>query len=194
MTDDRRGNLEAEPLYAGLRMTADEYERLEDDGFRYEVIDGVVVMAPSANAGHQDVIGEIEHQLRAYLAEHPVGRVLHDMDVKFDEKLLYRPDLHFISKARLPKRTPRVHVVPDMILEVLSPRTQARDLNTKRNDYERYGVTEYWIIDLRRATLTFLRLGAKGYAPVAVRGSKFASKAVPGFTLDIAAVKRVMRD
>ncbi len=198
MDDDRRNLAEPEPRYAGLRMTADEYERTEDDGFRYEVIDGVVVMAPSASSGHQDVIGEIERQLRNFLDDHPIGRVFHDMDVKFDTNLLYRPDLHFVSMKRLPKRTPRIHVVPDMILEVLSPSTQRRDLTTKRNDYERYGVTEYWLLDLRKEMMTFLRLqerakGERAYAAVAARGSKFHSAAIPDFVLDLAAVKKVMR-
>ena len=192
--DDRRSNPEPEPLYAGLRMTAAEYEQLPDDGFRYEVIDGVVVMAPSPSADHQGVAGEIERQLQNYLIEHPIGRVFHEMDVRFDKKLVYQPDLIFVSKKRLPKRTARIHVIPEMVLEVHSPGTQTRDQTMKRGDYERYGVQEYWMADVRRRTLTFLRLGADGYMVAPARGGKFASKAVPGFTLDIAAVKRVMRD
>lgn len=193
MHDDRRTNPESEPLYVGLRMTTDEYEKLEDDGFRYEVIDGVVVMAPSPGVDHQDVASEIERQLRNYLIDHPIGRAMREMDVSLDNDLLYRPDLMFVSIRKLPKRPARVHVVPDMVLEVLSPGTKGLDLTTKRRDYERYGVTEYWIADIPSRKITFLRLGAKGYTAIPVRGDKFASKAIPGFTLDIALVTKVMR-
>lgn len=200
MLDDRRHHAlpdlaePVEPLYAGLRMSADEYERLEDDGFRYEVVDGVVVMAPSPSADHQGVAGEIERQIQNYLIDHPIGRAFRDMDVRFDNDLVYQPDLIFVSRKRLPRRTPRIRVIPEMVLEVLSPGTRTRDQTMKRADYQRYRVEEYWMADAHRRTLTFLRLGKTGYAPVPVRAAKFASAAIPGFMLDIAAVRRAMED
>lgn len=206
--DDRRSDMSEAfetgpgPRYAGMRMTADEYEKLSEDGYRYEVIDGVVVMAPSPSYGHQSVASQIEWQIMTYLSKHPVGRVVHEIDINFDRTHVYRPDLVFLSTARFPRPTDRVRVAPDMILEVLSPATRALDLNTKREDYERFGVTEYWIVDPAAQSLTFLRLTERGkgalatlgYQPVAARGSKFKSEAIPGFTLDIAAVKRTMRE
>ncbi len=190
--------------FAGLRMTADEYEELPDDGSRYELIDGVVVMSPSPNFGHRDIAGEIERQIRNYLHEHPVGSVAHETDAIFDPLRVYRPDLMFLSTQRFPVPTDRVHAIPDMVLEVLSPGTRAMDLSTKRDDYQRFGVTEYWIADPAARAMTFLRLtsagakgGAKGrgrmvYRPVPCTGTKFPSIAIPGFTLNITPVKKLM--
>jgi Uma2 family endonuclease len=175
-------------------VTADEFEALPDDGYRYEVINGVtVLMSPSPSFEHQDAASEIEMQIRVYLKSHPVGRAAREIDVTFDRLHVYRPDLVFLSTERFPRRTSRLRVAPDMVLEVLSPGTKGRDLTTKRADYERFGVTEYWIVDTVNESMTFLRLGPRGYATVPVRGRKFASKAIPGFTLDIAAVIKVMR-
>ncbi len=200
------GSVEREPRYAGLRMTADEYEELPDDGCKYELIDGVVVMSPSPSFGHQDVAGEIEWQIRTFLKDHPVGSVAHETDAIFDPLRVYRPDLMFLSTRRFPVPTDRVRAIPDMVLEVLSPGTRAMDLSTKRDDYQRFGVSEYWIADPAAATMTFLRLtsaGAKGaavgrgggkmvYRPVPCKGTKFPSIAIPGFTLNISPVKKLM--
>ncbi len=193
--DDRRDIPTPEPLYAGMRMSADEYERLEDDGFHYEVIDGVVVMAPSPNSEHQAVLCEIIKQLGVFLDDHPIGRVLCEMDVRFGPLHVYQPDALFISKSRMTRRTPRVHVVPEMVLEILSPGTKRRDLGTKKTDYERFGVDEYWIIDpAAKRPFSCLRRKADRLVEVAVPARSFRSQAVPGFVLDLVSLRRVLLD
>lgn len=191
MTDDRRGQ-QAEPIYAGLRMTADEFLSLADDGFRYEVVDGVVMMTPSPSFEHQDVAGEIERQIRNYLIEHPVGYVSHELDVRLDAELLYNPDLVFVKSSRVKRRPSKLTIAPDLVVEVLSKRTQRYDLTTKRDDYERCGVHEYWVIDLVRRKITFLRLHRGKYAAAKAQRGKFVSEAVPGFILDVRRVRQTM--
>ncbi|HMN42263.1 MAG TPA: Uma2 family endonuclease [Phycisphaerales bacterium] len=187
-----------EARYNGLRMSATEFETLPDDGAKYELIDGVVVMSPSASFRHQSIAGEIGRQIANYLGKHPIGEVVQEVDVILDAIRVYRPDLVFVRTERLPPPDERIHSIPDMVLEVLSPGTQARDLGTKRDDYERFGINEYWIVDPMSRKLTFLRLttgraGKAAYKPVPVKGSIFASTAIAGFKLDIAAVKKLMR-
>jgi Uma2 family endonuclease len=180
-----------------MRMNADEFERLEDDGFRYELIDGVVVMSPTPNFGHQKVQCEVLRQIANYLIENPVGEVVGESSVFFDAIRVYEPDLVFVRNEAAPPLTGHIRAIPGMILEVLSPGTAARDLKTKRADYERFGVLEYWLFDPMTGKFTFLRLttvrGRSVYQAVVPKGSKFASKAIPGFILDIAAVKRVLK-
>ena len=62
--------------FRGLRMTADEFLQIPDDGYNYELIDGVVMMSPSPTPQHQRIAMEIAIQLGIYLRDHPVGAVL----------------------------------------------------------------------------------------------------------------------
>jgi Uma2 family endonuclease len=179
-------------------MNAADFERLPDDGAIYELIDGIVVISPSHTFGHQNIAGEIGFQIANYLNKHPVGASVYSIDVTLDPLHVYRPDLVFVRPEHIPAPDDRIHSIPDMVLEVLSPGTQARDLGTKRDDYERFGIAEYWIVDPMNRKLTFLRLtpsrgGKTTYKPVPVKGSKFASTAIPGFKLDITSVKKLMR-
>lgn len=171
-------------------MDADQFMALEQDGFRYELIDGIVRMSPSANFHHQDIAGEIEYQIRRYLEKHPVGYVGHEIDVPFAKRLVYNPDLVFVSKARMPKRTEKVGVVPDVVVEVLSRKTRKQDMTRKLGDYQRFGVMEYWVIDPREVSCAFYRLRDGQYVSVAAKRGKFASLAIPGFVLDVAKVER----
>jgi Uma2 family endonuclease len=190
MSDDRRITTESEPLYSGMRLTSDEYLALPDDGFRYELIDGVVVMSPTPKPDHQDAVAAIEFQIRLFLREHPIGRLYEDIDVRFDAQTLYAPDLLFIAAGRLPRRPTRIDVVPDLIVEVISPSSERRDLTTKMADYQRCGVKEYWVIDAARHSMRFFRLQRGKLTAVRVSGTRFRSRAIPGFVLNLAELKR----
>src|SRR5947207_907567 len=96
------------PQYTGLRLSADEYLALPDDGFRYQVINGVVVMSPIPTPRHQRVQLEISAQLLSYLKSKPVARVVPDVDVRFGPDLVYRPDVVVIRTERLPKPLRRI--------------------------------------------------------------------------------------
>lgn len=170
-------------------MGADEYLSLPDDGYRYELIDGVVVMTPSPDFDHQDVRGEIEYQLRAHVRKTQCGWVGSEVDVRLSARLVYRPDLLFINGKDHPRRPKRIDFAPDLVAEVLSPSTTAFDLETKRADYEKKGVLEYWIVDPQDGSMTFLRLERGRYVEAKPLRGRFASRAVAGFKLDLKAVR-----
>jgi Uma2 family endonuclease len=178
--------------FAGLRMDADEYLSLQDDGFRYELIDGVVVMSPSPTPEHQDIRGEIEYQLRDFIEEHQSGLVLSEVDLRLSPNLVYRPDLIFL-KGRYDEALQLVDFPPDMVLEVLSPSSAAMDQRTKLADYERFGIAEYWIVDPYSASMKFLRLLRGRYIEVQPTGERYVGEAVPGFTLDLTRLRRVFK-
>lgn len=182
------------PRYAGLRMTADEYLALEDDGFRYELIDGVVVMSPSPTPEHQDIRGEIEYQLRHHARQTHAGVVLSEVDVRLDTRLVYRPDLVFIRSDRVHKPLKRIDVAPDLVVEVLSPGTEVLDQKTKRDDYERFGVAEYWLVDNEHRSVKFLRLLRGRFIEVNASHGRFVSEAVPGFELDLASMTKAWHE
>lgn len=179
-----------EPRYRGLRLSADEYFQLDDDGFRYELVDGVVCMSPSPTPAHQAIVLEIGAQIRNHLQQHPLGKVYVELDVQLRADLVYRPDVIFLQAERAQQCRERVVGPPDLIVEVVSPDSKRYDAETKRGDYERCGVAEYWMIDPQRDSMVFLRLQGERYVEIKPTGNRLASEAVPGFTLDIERLRK----
>lgn len=178
--------------YAGLRMNADEFLRIGDTPDRYELIDGVVVMSPSPSYQHQKVMALLFRQLDRH-AEPIDADLVTDTDLRLADNLVYRPDILYFSPRRVIGFPQTVSAVPDLVIEILSPTSRPRDLITKRNDYERFGVGEYWVVDAHAGTIRAFQR-AEVNAPFneqVVTGDTLASSAVPGFVLDLRPIRRL---
>ncbi|MCW5888970.1 MAG: Uma2 family endonuclease [bacterium] len=185
------------PGYAGLRMTADEYLALPPDGERYELVEGVVVMSPSPVLRHQAVSGEVFFQLQAYLRSNPIGFAFFEVDVRLGRgvggrDLVFRPDLIYVRRERFAVLPAYVTGAPDVACEVVSPGYRRYDRETKRTEYERHGVLEYWLFDPEDATTQLWRLEDGRYIDVTPPGDAYPSAAVPGFVLDLAPVRALL--
>lgn len=194
MTDSMDSADRVEPGFWGLRMTAEEYLQIPDDGYNYELVDGVVQMSPSPEPVHQSVTLEVARQLANYLKDQPIGRAWAELDVHLGKGLdggdiVYRPEVLFVRKERLAGSSRKLAVVPDLVVEVISHGSRRMDTQTKRKDYERFGVGEYWIMDPEREAMLFLRLVDGKFVEVLPDGDQFNSKAVSGFALDLALVR-----
>jgi Uma2 family endonuclease len=127
----------------------DKWERLPDDGNRYEVIDGVLYMSTAPSFWHQQTVGLLrEHvgiPLRrsgvALVAMAPIGLIMPGADpVQPDFMLIRSERRHIIADDG------RVRGVPDLIAEVLSPSHPELDTVAKRAAYARAAVPGYWIL------------------------------------------------
>jgi Uma2 family endonuclease len=184
--------------YAGLRMAAEEFFRLPEDERRYELVDGVVILSPSPTPKHQSVSGEIYRQLANYLIDHPIGKAFLETDAYFDKgptggDLVYRADVVFVRADRVQDMEDRLEGPPDLVVEVVSPDSRRFDSQTKKEDYRRCGVLEYWLVDPRRQKVTFYRLRSGRYVAIAPGRDTFASQAVPGFVLDLALLRQTFK-
>jgi len=184
--------------YLGLRLTAEEYFSIPDDGARYELVDGVVVVSPSPSPEHQNTAGAIYVQLANHVQRHRLGVVLYETDVQLGggptgPDVVYRPEILFVRAERMNEVRKRIVVAPDLVVEVVSPDSRRMDSRTKYDDYERAGVQEYWLIDPERDEMHFYRLESGRFVEAPISGDKFASTAVPGFTLDLAWVRETFR-
>jgi len=176
-------------------MTAEEYAALPECEGWYELIDGVVCMSPSPLPLHQKVAARITGQITAYLDAHPVGEVFVEVDVFLSEgprggDLVYRPDIVFVRNERLPRGLDRITGAPDLVVEIVSDTSRRYDHETKKGDYERCGVAEYWLIDPYRKEMKFYHLKQDRYLVMAPRGDSLPSDAIPGFSLDLNRVRR----
>lgn len=175
---------------AGLRMTADDFFALGETAERLELIDGVTAVSPSPIPIHQLVIQAIVYQLTAFaksrLSVDERPRFFIDTDVRFDKGLVYRPDVSVYGVGRLKAVPARLEMAPDLIVEVLSESSRGLDLVTKRHDYERFGVREYWVVDPENLGMHAWRRENDGAMREAVvSGAQLASAAIPGFVLNL---------
>jgi Uma2 family endonuclease len=118
------------------------------------------------------VVAELLHRLIGFAKEHDLGRVFTGpLDVLFDEGDYMEPDVLFVRKDRAHTITDRgVEGPPDLVAEVMSPSTAARDRRVKRDRYEHFGVPEYWVVDPEARTVEVWKL-AEGAREAVVYGA-----------------------
>lgn len=134
----------------GVKLTYDDLVRLPEDGLRHELIDGEHFVTASPNTKHQRVAGSLYALIWTYLRTHPVGHVfIAPFDVLFSRFDVVAPDILYMSNARATAVLTSAHVSgsPELVVEVTSPSTRARDETIKRRLYERSAVDEYWVAD-----------------------------------------------
>ena len=128
--------------------TYSEYARFPDDGNRYEVIDGEVLVTPAPSTMHQEVVARVLIALRAYAERHALGIVLPDVDVLFATGHFLRPDIVFVPADRRDGISDRgIEVPPGLIVEIQSPTSSSIDRVKKPRRYGDFGVSEYWVLD-----------------------------------------------
>jgi Uma2 family endonuclease len=171
-------------------MTADEYCAIGETAERTELIDGVVVMSPSPQPRHQQVVQRVFRQLDAY-ADAIGGMVFLDTDVRLASSHVYRPDVVAYAAGKLISIPDRLTSPPDLAIEVLSAGTAAYDLITKRDDYERFGVGEYWVVDPRTAAVRCWKRQGSRLVEVVPEGDSVASASLPGFVMDMRPIRAV---
>jgi Uma2 family endonuclease len=130
---------------------------------RWELIDGAAyAMAPAPSIRHQTVVGNLFARIAEQLRGRPCRPFVAPTDVKLSEQDVVQPDILVVCNADIVTET-HIDGAPDLIVEVLSPGTAARDLRQKKALYERAGVREYLLIDpLEHYALRYL-LGADGF-------------------------------
>ena len=136
---------------AGLRVTWRDVQTMPDDGNRYEAIDGEMYLTPAPSVRHQLVSMKLADALLQLLVHSGHGLLVSaPVGVEFLETAEgVQPDLVFISTARLNiAREDSVQGAPDLVIEILSPRTARRDRTIKLQLYRRQRVAEYWIVDM----------------------------------------------
>lgn len=87
----------------------------------------------------------------------------------------------------------KIFGAPELIVEAISKGSRRFDTETKKGDYERFGVREYWLIDPARQAMTFYRLQDGQFVEVPASADSFESEAVPGFRLDLKRVRETFK-
>src|SRR5436189_3310853 len=130
-------------------LTIQDYRELPEGPPFYQLIEGDLYMAPSPDRFHQDILGNLYVIIRGHLAKHPAGSVhLAPSDVQLTDLNVFQPDLYYVTTARRGILTELgAQGAPDLVVEILSPKTAKLDSGVKREIYARSGVEEMWVVD-----------------------------------------------
>lgn len=128
--------------------TYSEYARLPDDGNRYEVLDGEVLVTPAPTPHHQRIVGRLFLGLVEYVEPKGHGWVLQDVDLLLAPGQFLRPDLVVVpSKDRAGVTDRGVERPPALAVEVVSPSSRTVDRQAKPGRYLDFGVPTCWVVD-----------------------------------------------
>ena len=142
-------------LPRGAPLTYDDLQAMPDDGHRYELVDGVLIVTPAPVRLHQRAVARLLALLMAAAAdEHEVLPA--PFDYKISESTVLEPDLIVARKADFGEKN--LQRTPVLVIEVQSPSTRRIDLGTKRLAFEAAGVPFYWLVDPDELSLTVLEL------------------------------------
>jgi len=171
------------------RLTYEDFCLLPEDGKRREIIEGELFVTPSPLTAHQRAVMRLSVFLWQFVDEHELGEVFAaPFDVVFSDFDVVEPDLLYISKERGSVLTRKnVQGAPDLVVEVLSESTARVDRSIKLKLYGRFGVQEYWIIDVDGPSADIYRRGPEGLE-LAVRltaNDSLTSALFPGFSLPL---------
>ena len=176
-------------------MTAADLLALPDDGWRYELIEGVLHRMPPAGGEHGEIETAFIIHMGLHVATHRTGKV-YPGDTGFffshEPEIILVPDVAFVRTARLPppsERTGLLNVIPDLVVEIVSPSDRRQDVVDKVALYLAHGVPLVWVAYPKTRTVVAHRPGQEpqtfGSGDVLE-----ADDIVPGFRLPVAEIFR----
>ena len=173
-------------------LTYQDLLEMPEDGQRYEIITGELIVNPAPASDHQRVLGQLYRLLDDYALETGAGEVLlAPFDVVLGPNDAVQPDLLFLlaSRPRVPGNVHLIEYPPDLAVEIISPSSQGTDRVKKMALYARSGVPEYWIADPGDRALTINVLEGEQYRTIDPDADgSLASRILPGLRVDIAEV------
>ncbi len=152
-------------------FTYQDYLQLPDEpGYRYEVLEGILVKEPSPNVIHQRVSRRLLRILEDYFcAVDPEGEMfIAPLDTTLGEINVVQPDLFYVSgEQKSIIKEARIDGPPTLIVEILSPPSHRKDRLQKMRIYQKSRVQHYWIVDPAEKTLECFALREGAYAVAA---------------------------
>lgn len=147
------------------KVTAEELEAIPDDGFQYELIEGVVRRMAPASFRPSNLAVRVTIRIGAYAEAHRLGEIT-GADGGYvlarDPDTVLAPDVAFVRADRLPSAAEQEHfpeLAPDLVVEVISPSDRMKDVNEKVDRYLAAGVPLVWVFHPRQTNVTVHRRG-----------------------------------
>lgn len=141
-------------------LDLEDLDATPDDGNRWEILDGALVMNPPPSPAHQRVAAELAALLRAASAPHGLKALFAPLAWRIGPGQVPEPDLVVVHPDALGERA--IESPPILVVEILSPTGRDRDLSEKRRIYAEGQAAWYWVVDPAEPSLLVLRLAEAG--------------------------------
>ncbi len=157
-----------------------------------EFTNGHLEVLPVPTTSHQLIVAYLYGLLATFVAARGLGTVVFaPLRVRVGRGKFREPDIVFMRQEHADRIGEEFWEGADLVMEVVSeaPDDRRRDLETKRTDYARAGIPEYWIVDPVEGKITVLRLAGRRYVVHGEfgKGETASSHLLPGFTADVTA-------
>ena len=179
--------LQLGPQSNGALLAPWEFDTADfEPGWRYELINGVLIVNPAPLRQERDPNEELGRCLRNYQEEHPQGSAL---DYTISEETVYiGPHRRRVDRAIWCglKRLPGERETPTICIEFVSQgkENRERDYETKRHEYRSADVSEYWIIDRFDRSMTVHLFSGRTAAQKTISPRQsYTTPRLPGFKL-----------
>jgi Uma2 family endonuclease len=175
-------------------LTVADLDALPDDNNRYELIEGELFVSRAPGLSHQRVLQNIQKFLLFYLDQNPIGILVPGPGAIFSDYDAVIPDIAFVRNERWGELVTgeKLTGALDLIIEVISPgaENRRRDFTAKRQLYGKYGIEEYWIVDIENREVLVYRNENHSLREIAKlkNDDEVTSPVLPGFHLHVAEV------
>jgi Uma2 family endonuclease len=194
--DERRRTRKGEPTWDVVRLfpqqgywSEEEYLELDTNQL-VEYSDGFVEFLPMPTIFHQLILQFLYRELDAFVRAGKLGTVvIAGYKARLRAGKYREPDVMFIKAEHASRIGKQFCEGADLAFEVVSEENREHDIVTKRAEYAKARIPEYWIIDPEQETITVLTLKprAKSYVLHGIfgKGTRATSKLLPGFSVDV---------
>ncbi len=175
----------------GAWSEADYLTLTEHTNHLVEFSHGRVEVLTMPTRSHQRIVFFLSMLLFNLLEATGRARVfIAPLRVRLWEGKIREPDLVIMLAEHRNREHETYFEGADLVIEVVSPDDPERDLTVKRTEYAQAGISEYWIVDPKAATITVLRLDGQRYSEYrrGGRGETVASALLDGVAVDVSAV------
>jgi len=167
-------------------FTYEDFCALIREDQKADLIDGVIYMASPENIDAGRLFLWLSTVMSTYAEEKQLGEVFGSrIACRFDDRSAPEPDILFVRNEHADRlHRGGVEGAPDLVIEIVSPDSVERDYEAKRQQYQRFQVPEYWIIEEEKSVLLLRRNRRGRYQEIQPRRGVFRSEVLTGFWLD----------
>ncbi len=155
------------------RLTYEEYLKTPEIKARFDIVDGVMTIAPTPTVAHQRILGKLFSKLHQFVSGQQLGEVLFapvDVIIRREPLRTRQPDLLFVTNEHASILGDQVEGPPDLVVEILSPSNTRSDLEAKLSDYATLRVSECWLVSPEARSVEILGLTEGSWVRLGISG------------------------